>query len=75
MKAHPDVLKQAIADALGVPITEVNLDDILETDKGLVVKVKHPDDKEIPSDFAKNVTEALKKHPIFANAEVSEPGI
>lgn len=76
LKNNPDAVLKAIADALGISPEEVSIDDIMETDKGLVAIVRHPDNVEIPKDFANKVQDNLRKSsiPELANARVNDAG-
>ena len=76
LKNNPDDVVKAIADALGISPEEVSIDDIMETDKGLVAVVRHPDNAEIPKDFSDKVQDNLKKSaiPELASVRVNDAG-
>ena len=75
MENHPEPLLEAVAEALDIPVLQVNLDNVVETHDGVLVEVSLPEDVEIPKDLATKVTVGLQDDPVFAKMEALEPGI
>jgi hypothetical protein len=71
---NPHAIIEAVANALGIPPEEISLDQIYETDKGVVVEVRHPINAETPKDFARQVNKQLRKHRPYTKAIVKSPG-
>ena len=64
----------AIAAALGVAPTEINLNDIEESSSGLVLNVEYDADVVIPSDFAEQVQANMRSQGMGTDLRVNDVG-
>ena len=64
-------MKEAIAKALGIRPEEVDINNIVETDDGVMMDVTHPADTNLDdNNVAKKLQRELQKNDGFENAEV-----
>ena len=71
VRNNPDAVKQAIAGALGIHPSEVDLSKISATPNGVMMDITHPADKPMDANVAKKVSQKLKKEPGFENVNVT----